>query len=71
MNKTSKAPKVQVIDVKIGDAVRGNLIPGTHVVAAIRTGAAHLKNTSTQYTFVNADGAEFFIGRVNAKATLA
>jgi hypothetical protein len=63
--------KVKVTEVTVGQSVKGNLVSGFHTVAAIKANASHLQNTSTQLTFVNEDGVEFFVGRISAKATLA
>lgn len=62
--------KVKVTEIEIGNVVKGNLVSGFHTVAKIGTSAAELRNTSTSYSFFDVDGKEFFIGRVNAKATL-
>lgn len=70
MNKTP-ATKISVTEVIKGMTVKGNLKGGSFAVAEIVIRTSHLNNTSTEYLFLDADGAEFFIGRRNAKATLA
>ena len=67
MTKTSK---LLVPEVKVGMTVKGNLIGGTHEIAAIRTRPNVLRNTSTEYSFYDVDGREVFIGRISAKATI-
>ena len=64
--------KVQVAEIKVGDVVKGLsfMKAGFHTVAEIRSNASHMKNTSTELRFIDADGDEFFVGRMNAKATI-
>ena len=63
--------KIRVDEVTEGQTVKGNLIGGTHVVAEIKTRTNILRNTSTEYSFYNDKGQEFFVGRMSAKATVA
>jgi hypothetical protein len=63
--------KVATHEVKIGQTVKGNLIAGNHEVTEIRTRGSQMRNASTEYSFYNASGEEFFIGRTNSKATLS
>jgi hypothetical protein len=64
--------KIKASEVIIGQAVKGNLGAGSHVVAEIRTGAMTMRAgvTAKTLSFYNAEGEEFFIGRTYAKATL-
>lgn len=69
MTKTAVV-KVPVTEIIEGATVKGNLIGGFHVVTRIVIRTAVLRNTSTSYSFYNEADEEFFIGRINAKATL-
>lgn len=72
MTKTSKAIKIQVTEVIEGMTIKGNLVGGFHTVATIKTGSTQgMRNgTASEYSFLNAEGVEFFVGRVNAKAVI-
>ena len=63
--------KVLAPEVTEGMTIRGNLVPGAHVVTEIKIGQNQLRNRAATWTFLNAEGQKVWIGRFNAKAEIA
>lgn len=64
--------KLRADEVTTGMTVEANMVDGAHVVTEIKVIGMTMRAgvTAKALAFYNADGVEFFVGRLYAKATV-